>query len=105
MTGTLKVTPKELKNTASSFKSTGDQAKSLTDQMTELVNSLTGNVWSGDAASAYTKKFKGLQNDITRMHKMIAEHVNDLNTMAAEYEKTENTNKELANALASDVIV
>jgi WXG100 family type VII secretion target len=105
MTGTLKVTPQELKNTASSFKSTGDQVKKLTQQMTDLVNSLTGSVWSGDAASAYTKKFKGLQNDITRMQKMINEHVTDLNAMAAEYDKTEKANQALANALAADVIV
>jgi hypothetical protein len=36
---------------------------------------------------------------------MIDEHVTDLNAMAAEYEKTESANQELANALASDVIV
>ena len=73
--------------------------------MTSLVEGLTGDVWSGDAATAYTKKFKGLQNDIDRMIKMVNEHVKDLNDMAAEYEKTENANEALANALSSDVIV
>ena len=105
MTGTLKVTPDKLKSTATSFQSTGNQVKSLTDKMIELVNGLTGNVWSGDAASAYTKKFKGLHNDINRINKMITEHVNDLNDMAAEYTKTESANEALANALSSDVIV
>lgn len=105
MTGTLKVTPEKLKSTATSFQTTGNQVKNLTEQMTSLVTSLTGNVWSGDAASTYVKKFKGLQNDINRMVKMINEHVTDLQTMAAEYEKTEAANVAAANALSSDVIV
>lgn len=105
MTGTLKVTPAKLKSTATAFQTTGNQVKNTTQQMTNLVTSLTGNVWSGDAASTYTKKFKGLQNDINRMVKMINEHVKDLNDMASQYEKTEAANKEIANALSSDVII
>ena len=105
MTGTLKVTPQKLRSTATSFQTTGNQVKTLTTEMTTLVTGLTGNVWSGDAASAYVKRFKGLQNDINRMVKMINEHVADLQTMATEYEKTEEANLTAANALTSDVIV
>ncbi|MGN0290469.1 MAG: WXG100 family type VII secretion target [Lachnospiraceae bacterium] len=102
---TLKVTPAKLKSTATALQSTGSQVKSLTAQMTTLVSSLSGNVWSGDAATAYTKKFKKLDDDISKMKKMIDEHVKDLQTIASQYEKTENANKAAANALSSDVIV
>lgn len=105
MTGTLKVEPSKLKSTATAFQSTGNAIKSLTNQMTNLVNGLTGSVWSGDAASAYTNKFKGLQDDINRMIAMVNEHVSDLQEMAAEYEKAESANVSAASALSSDVIV
>ncbi|MDE6957729.1 MAG: WXG100 family type VII secretion target [Lachnospiraceae bacterium] len=105
MTGTLKVSTGELTKTATSFQSAGSNIKSMTSQMTSTVKSLTGNVWSGDAASAYLKKFDGLQDDINRMIAMINEHVKDLQEMAREYEKAETANLSAANALTSDVIV
>jgi WXG100 family type VII secretion target len=105
MTGTIKVDTAKLKSTASSLQSTGNTIKNTTSQMTTLVNSLSGSVWSGDAATAYTKKFSELQDDINRIIKMINEHVTDLNSMAQEYETAESENKALADALSGDVIV
>ena len=104
MTGTLNVDPAKLNSTATSFQSTGNQIKSLTTQMTTLVTSLNGEVWSGDAATAYKNKFNGLQDDINRMISMVNEHVTDLQAMAREYEQAESANMTAANALASDVI-
>ncbi len=104
MTGTLKVDPAKLKSAASSFESTGRQIQRLTASMTQSVNQMTGNVWSGDAASAYKKKFDSLQDDINRMIRMINEHVADLKQMASEYEKSETQNQNLVNSLKSDVI-
>ena len=105
MNGVLKVDISKLTSTANSLKNTGSQIAKLTQNMTNTVNKLTGNVWSGDAASAYTKKFKGLQDDIERIKKMIDEHVNDLQEMARTYKKSEDESKVLANALSSDIIV
>lgn len=105
MTGTLKVDPAKLKSTATSFNSTGNQIKTITNQMMTLVNSLNGTVWSGDAATAYKKKFSELQDDISRILSMINEHVTDLNAMATEYTKTENLNASTGNALSGDVII
>lgn len=105
MTGVLKVDSSKLTSTATSFQSSGNQIKNLTTQMTTIVTGLTGKVWSGDAASAYVKKFKGLQDDINRMVSMVNEHVTDLQAMAQEYTKAENANVAAANALSSDVIV
>ncbi len=105
MNGTLKVSTAKLTSTASSFNSAGNQVKNLTTQMTSIVKSLSGQVWSGEAANAYTRKFNGLQDDINKMIKMINEHVTDLQEMAREYEAAENTNISAASSLSSDVIV
>ena len=105
MPGFLKVTPEKLISTASSFESQGSTVKTLTNQMVEIVTSLSGQVWSGEAATAYVNKFNGLQDDIQRIGAMITEHVTDLNQMAQEYQSAETANQELANSLSSDVIV
>lgn len=105
MTGTLKVDTAKLTGTASQFQGTGNQIKNLTTQMTTLVTGLSGEVWSGDAATAYVNKFKGLQDDINRMVAMVNEHVTDLQAMAQEYAKAESANVTAANALSSDVII
>lgn len=105
MTGTIKVDTAKLRSTASSFQNTGNSIKSTTNQMMSLVSSLTGSVWSGDAATAYTRKFNELKDDIDRIIKMVNEHVTDLNNMAQEYETAESENRAAAEALSGDVIV
>lgn len=102
---TIKVDTQKLTSTATAFQNTGNQIKTLTNSMTTTVKELTGNVWSGDAATAYVKKFDGLQNDINKMIAMINEHVADLQTIAQQYEKAEADNIQAANTLSADVIV
>ncbi len=104
MTGTLKVSTDRLRRTASNFQSTGQHIQRMTQSMTNIVNQLSDRVWSGEAADAYKRKFGKLQDDINKMVKMINEHVTDLNQMAAEYERAENTNKNMINSLKEDVI-
>ena len=103
MTGTLKVSTDRLRSTASNFQSTGQHIQRMTQSMTNIVNQLSDRVWSGEA-DAYKRKFGKLQDDINKMVKMINEHVTDLNQMAAEYERAENTNKNMINSLKEDVI-
>lgn len=103
--GTLRVTPEKLQTTASSFEGTGSTVNSLTQQMTSIVTGLSGQIWSGEAATAYVNKFNGLQDDMERIYKMIKEHSDDLITMAQQYIAAESSNAELANSLSSDVIV
>lgn len=105
MNGTLKVTPAKLKSTAASFQNSGKQITTLTNEMTSTVKSLSGQVWSGDAATKYVNKFNGLSDDIQKMIKMVNEHVQDLNDMATAYEKAEQTNITSAETLSSDVII
>ena len=56
-------------------------------------------------ANAYVTKFKGLENDIQMLVKMIQEHSTDLEEMARAYEEAENQNMEEISSLSSDVIV
>lgn len=103
--GTLRVTPEKLQATASSFEGTGGTVQNLTQQMTSIVTSLSGQVWSGEAATAYVNKFNGLQDDMDRIYKMIKEHSDDLIEMAQQYSSAESANADLANSLSSDVII
>lgn len=103
--GILRVTPEKLQATASSFEGKGSTVQNLTREMTTLVTGLTGQVWSGDAATAYINKFNGLQDDMDRIYKMIKEHSDDLTEMAQQYIQAESANADLAGSLSSDVIV
>lgn len=105
MAGILRVTPEKLQSTASSFEGQASQVQSLTQQMTSVVTSLSGQIWSGEAATAYVNKFNGLQDDMDRIYKMIQEHSTDLIQIAQQYMTAESSNTELANSLSADVIV
>ena len=104
MNGTLKVTATDLTTAAGEFQNTASQVKQLTSQMTQTVNQLSGQIWSGDAATKYKQKFNGLQDDISRMYKYITDHVTDLNEMARSYSSVEAENVSAAGALSDDVV-
>lgn len=104
MEGTLRVTPEQLEAAASEFSSKGSTVGNLTAQMTQLVEGLS-SVWEGEAATAYTTKFRQLDDDIQKMIRMIQEHSDDLNEMARVYRGAETENTEEAESLAGDVIV
>lgn len=103
MEGFLKVDPAKLISAADEFNTTGGQVRSLTDQMIGIVDSLN-TIWEGDAAMAYTQKFHQLDDDIERIHKMIQEHVKDLQEMAQQYTTAEMTNLDTGNSLTGDII-
>ncbi|MBR4981531.1 MAG: WXG100 family type VII secretion target [Lachnospiraceae bacterium] len=104
MTGNLLVTPEKLMSTSQEFATVASQVQTITNQMIETVNSLS-TTWGGEAHTAYHAKFSGLNDDMTRIHKMIIEHSNDLNEMANNYKQAESTNVESGSALQADVIV
>jgi WXG100 family type VII secretion target len=103
MEGTLKVTPEKLSSTAEQFSSTGTQVKNITQNMISLVDGLKG-VWEGEASTAYNTKFHQLDDDMEKIHRMIQEHVKDLQKMAQQYQTAETANTEAGNSLAGDVI-
>ncbi len=104
-TNVIRVTPEELKARAGRMESKSQEIQTKTQQMTEMVNTLTGRIWSGEAQAEYSRKFTGLQDDITKLHKMIKDQVEHLNMIANEYQRVENANKETAASLSSDIIV
>lgn len=103
MEGILKVDPQKLISTADEFNATGGQIRGLTEQMISIIDSLK-SVWEGDASTTYNTKFHQLDDDMQRMHRMIEEHVKDLNEMAQQYITAENANIDIGSGLAGDVI-
>lgn len=103
MDGTLLVTPGELKNTASTFQGKAGEVKSLHDDMIAKVNALSGS-WTGEASEAYKSKFTSLKASMDTVNRMIMEHVNDLNTMAEQYETAENAAKSEASELPASTL-
>lgn len=103
MQGQLKVTPQDLINTATEFTTKGNAVKSQTQEMLSLVASLSGS-WEGDASGAYTRKFAELSGDIEQINNKIAEHVTDLQDMAARYEAAEKGIAEANAAMSSNLI-
>ena len=103
MDGTIKVSTQELRSASSQFSSYGSEIQNLTSQMLSLISGITGAVWSGEA-SAYQSKFAGLEADISKINKMIQEHVTDLNTMADEYDRAEQQAQQEASALKNNII-
>lgn len=104
MEGIIKVSTEQLRNTASEFGTQGQQINSLTAEMMNIVTGLS-SAWEGGAAQAYTQKFRGLEDDINRLNRMIQEHVTDLNDMAQAYDNAENEATNLTGALSSDVLM
>lgn len=103
MANIIKVEPGKLRSASGEFASASTQIRNATSAMTQAVTSLSGSVWSGDAATAYVNKFNGLQDEIARIDKMIQEHSQDLANMANEYEKAETTNQQNAGALKETI--
>ena len=102
MEGIIKVETTKLRQTANEFGSVSSQIRNLTSNMVQTVNQLTGTVWSGEAATTYITKFKSLDDDMTRIDRMIQEHVRDLTQLAAESDRAEQANQQRAGALKSD---
>ncbi len=104
MEGIIKVSPQLLTSTASEF---GNEGSTISNLTSEMVNLITGvaSTWEGEAATAYITKFKGLEDDIQKMVRMVQEHSADLEEMARIYTEADNANAEEANSLSADVIV
>lgn len=104
MEGIIKVSPQLLTSTASEFGNQGTAVNNLTSEMMNLITGLATS-WEGEAATAYINKFKGLEDDIQKMVRMIQEHSSDLEEMARIYAEADSANAEDAGGLSSDVIV
>ena len=103
MTGTLLVTPDKLISTSQEFSQKATQINTLTQEMLQTVRSLNAS-WSDEASMTYIKQFEGLEDDMTKMYRMITEHSTDLQEMARGYNDAVKVNVQAASALAKDVI-
>lgn len=101
---TLRVSAKDLINTSESFRGSGTQVANLTGEMMNLAKGLS-SIWQSEASNAYISKFSGLEDDMQKMVAMINEHVDDLQTMAANYDSAESEAIQATEVLSSDVIV
>jgi len=104
MNGILRVTPNELITIANEFSAKGSAISALTAEMTNQVVNMS-SIWEGDAATAFIAKFRGLDDDIQLMNRMIQEHVTDLQEMANTYSQAEAANLSEIESLSSDVII
>ncbi|MBE5881916.1 MAG: WXG100 family type VII secretion target [Lachnospiraceae bacterium] len=103
MASSILVTPEKLITTAQEFSQKGTQVNTLTREMLQIVNAMSA-AWTGEASMAYSKQFNALDDDMTKMYRMITEHSTDLQDMARAYQDAEKTNIQSANALPKDVI-
>lgn len=104
MEGILKVTPEKLIQTSGEFSTLGNQMKNLTGEMLSLIKGLEG-IWQGEAATAYGNKFQSLSTDMEKLYRMVQEHVQDLQEMAAQYQKAESGSVDKGGSLSSNIIV
>ena len=93
MEGIIKVSPQLLTSTASEFGNQGNVINTLTGEMMNLITGMA-STWEGDAATAYITKFRGLEDDIQRMVRMVQEHSRDLQEMARIYSDADMANAE-----------
>ena len=88
MEGHILVTTQELMNASSEFQARNTAINDITQQMLNLARGLNSQ-WEGESAQAFINRFNELEDDMQMINKMITEHVNDLQEMAAAYENAE----------------
>ena len=89
MQGNILVTTQELMNASSEFQARNTAINDVTGQMLTLARGLLNSQWEGESATSFINRFNELEDDMQMINKMITEHVNDLQEMAAAYEKAE----------------
>lgn len=88
MEGRILVSTQDLMNAASEFQARNTAINNITQEMLTLARGLNSQ-WEGDSAAAFINRFNELEDDMQMISKMITEHVNDLQEMAAAYESAE----------------
>ena len=68
ISGNIRVTPQELRNASTQLGQSDTSVSNLTQQMMDIVNQLN-STWAGEAANTYYNKLRGLQGDMTKLHK------------------------------------
>lgn len=103
MANYFRVSPEEVKNTGAAFDEKGKQMERLAATANETVQTLSGRIWSGEAASKYTAQFNALYNDVAAIQQLITRMVAQLNEIASQYEQAETTSADEAGTLSGSV--
>lgn len=101
---TLKVDPEIMKAKAEAVQVRITEMKVSFDEIENTLRK-TQSYWIGEAGDAHRELFSKTGEEREEIFKRLAEDVNDLYTMAAQYTATENEIKQLTEELPSDVIV
>ncbi len=99
----LLVTPEKLIETANRFQGIFENATNTIAQMVNTVKNLSGK-WEGEASTTYLNQFNKLETDMSKLKRMILEHVDDLIAIAEQYKKAEAANASLSSGLPLDAI-
>ena len=103
MDGMIKVSPELLISTAGEFSNQGTTINTLTGEMLQLATGLA-SAWQGDGATAYITKFKGLENSIQLMVRMIQEHATDLEEIRSDSYLQRERNSDAIIVTADDLV-
>lgn len=99
----LKVNTGDLANKAAEISDLVSKIENAYDLLKRTAEASTG-YWEGDAANAFRRYAKGLDNDMRSVLRRLGEHPADLVKMAGIYEKNEAKIIEQADTLPIDVI-
>lgn len=101
---TLRVSPEVLQAKAGEITSKISALQNLCDELFNKVDR-SSSYWKGDASDTFRKNFKKKKSDVEKMIKAVKSYADDLNSIASVYTGVEKINVQIAEALASDIIV
>lgn len=99
----LLVTPEKLVETSNNFQGIFQNASNTIATMMDTVRNLSAK-WEGEASTAFLNQFNKLDGDMTKLKRMIQEHVEDLLKIADVYKKAEAANAQMSSKLPFDAI-
>lgn len=100
----IKVSTQELQAASSQVGSSLSEMRNSFSAIEQAVNHSEG-YWQGEAAQHHRKIYRELQGTVTEILNRVQEHMEDLQSIARNYETGEAEVRELAADLPSDVIV
>lgn len=103
VTGNLRVTPEKMISISTQFGQSDSKVSTLTQSMMDIVGQLN-STWSGEAATSFYNKLRGLEGDMMKLHRMIQEHTMDLQEMAKTFQRAESENQQTASTLTTSGI-
>lgn len=85
----LRTSPEELRARASQISTQASEMKTTATKMFSIVETINGSVWSGTTQATYVQQFVDLKDDADSVYNSVMLMVDDLNKIAADYDKTE----------------